>query len=1300
MIQCTWKRKISASVILAMGLSLFSNLFTAPSASALALPAMGPELVVNPGFELVSGTLPSNWTPHTQTGLTYELSTSQFVSGSRSVKLTDASSTTAADIVSQLIYYSPGTTYKASVKVKVDAGEGAMIVRYYKADNSSTTQKGAFKSAAAGWQTIEITDTPPADTVYMKILLVIPSSAVTGTAYFDDVTLKTNELLLNPSFEKVSGTRPTDWTATDHGQSTSIASSTSSYAHGNKSLRLTDTSATNAYSMKSASIPVVSGKSYTASVKANALSGTGKLILRFISSSSQPTMEASSSATGSWQNLTVSGVPPVGTTHVQMELATPGTGTADVYYDQASLTAADVWPNEPEPAMIRSFEPADDFVTTQNPPDFGWPNVTATDVYELQVATDSAFNNIAYQKNDIAINYYNFPNTFTDGQSYYWRVRFHNASGWSVWSEARKFRIDPDAVPFAVPPVSQLLSSVSTSHPRVLTNAGDLTAFRARHTGAGATTYNNILSKVNLNDTSLPGNPTSSDGILTYTTTETGKMLNAAFIYLITDDEDYGNYAKSRLLNLSTWDTESGPTHYDSNDQVHRDITRKSAMTYDWIYDLLSTQEKVTALTMIHDRATTIVEDVLNNVPITKLPLDSHGWTVYAYLGIIATALLHDNITVNGKVVSADAQDWFSRVVPAYINLMPPWGEEDGGWGNGVGYWQWSTIDGKWMMDVIYKATGFNMYQKAFVRNESWFPLYVYPAGQTSGVFGDDINKMSRDVVNTSIMRNAQMFQNQVMQWYSKTTAYAKDDVHSYLYEDTALTARPPVELPTAKYFDFIGTVAMHSNLYDPKRISAYFKSSPYGSLNHSHSDQNALIINAFGEELAVDGGFYDDYGGEYYQKYAKQTFAKNAITYDGKKGQKIFDMKASGKITGFATNKDFDAAVGDATAAYNTDPTNNIGLDLAQRSVIYVKPGAFVVIDNLDARKTGGSELEYWLHADTNLTLDSVNKTATITKNNAAMKVNLYYPNLTAIPVTDQAIDATNTVRTPGGSFTGRVRKHGGFKTSATNEATIVSTYVPYRAGTLPETVTSTDYTTYRKLQFNNGTEVYIRKALSGSVTAGNIQFNGIAAVVKGDSILLVGGTQLIKDSITRISSTQPATIALSGDELSITGTQDAQVTLYKSGVTTVLDESYRSLAQGGTVAQVVNERGVHWTQSGSTLTVTVEPGQHHLRLSNVAAPAPSTSTTLTVVINGATTNVPLTTYKDGEGGVAGWGTFTGGQNFEILEAPPGLVFDGIGGVPPVIGGVNPVMYLWWNTKVIVPNATTPGTLRLKTAN
>ncbi|UKS28538.1 DUF4962 domain-containing protein [Paenibacillus sp. HWE-109] len=1315
MVNRIWQRKMAITIVFVMGLSLIMNLFSFQiSWASGSNSVMGPELVVNPGFEQVSGSMPANWISYFATApdVSVESVTGQVVEGTRSVKLTDNSTTDGAGIRSQRIAYSPGTSYTASVQAKVDAGAFSILIRYFDADNSNYFfQKGKTVNAASGWQTLTVTDTPPANTVYLEMVLIIPSTPGTGSAYVDAASLKTTELLQNPSFEAVTASRPNIWTAVDHGLASSIGTVTNAVylTHGKKSVRISDSSATDGYSLKSAPTPIVSGKTYTVSVQANAQAGSGHLYMNFFGSYGQQSVAAQTTGTRGWEPLTVSAEPPAGTTDVQMELATLGAEAADVYFDQASLSAADLtptptptvspsptpppsgqvqWPTVIDP-VSRHFQPGDHNVTTQNPPDFGWPAIANADLFELQVATDGAFNNIAYQKNDININYYNFPSSFIAGQSYFWRVRFHKTAGWSNWSDVRQFRIDADPVPFPVPPVSQLLDQVPSVHPRILTDSSKLSAFRARKDGDGKATYQKILSKINLSVPLTPEPTVAGVDALTKSTTETSKMMDAAFVYLITGDASYGNFARSRLLNLATWNP-NGVTSYSANDQAHRDIAYKSAIVYDWINDLLSPKDKEDALSMILTRAQTIADDVLyDDYPITTSPYDSHGWTANGYLGIIAISLLNDDITVNGTVASTKARQWFNAVVPEYINLLPPWGGEDGGWGQGVGYWNWSSGSNKEFMDVLYAATGFNLYQKAFSRNESWYGLYMLPVGQKSGEFGDDINIIAPAYTASNMTRNAQMFQNPVMQWYAQTSPYNADNLFTYLYADGSLTPRPPVEMPTAKYFNYVGLVAMHSSLYDPQRTSLYFRSSSYGSYVHSHADQNSFVINAFGEELAVDGGFHDTWGTPYWGQYTRQSFAKNAITYDGKKGQKDGALQASGQITGFATNKDFDAAVGDAKTAYNLEPAKS-GLDQAQRSIIYVKPGAFVVVDNLKAREPGGSSFEYWLHADTNMTLDADQNGATIIQNKAALKVKLYYPNLTA-SITDKYIDGNGVEQFPASGFTGRKRVHAEFTTPKTSYATIVSTYVPYKTDSTPDNIVTEDHGTYRKLHWSDGTDVYVRNTESGVVDTGSIQFDGIAASVKGNSILLVGGTKLVKNGVTMIDSTQTATVALSGDELSITGTKAGQVSLQSSGVTTVLDESYRSIPKGGSVTEAVYARGVQWDTSGGLLTLNVEAGSHQLRLSNVPAPAPMAPVSLPVEINGVASTVTLAAYGNGHGGVSSWGTLSNTAGlYEVLQAPDGLIFE-------KIGGPQPTMYLGANAKVITNGSA--GTLKLRSA-
>jgi hypothetical protein len=136
----------------------------------------------------------------------------------------------------------------------------------------------------------------------------------------------------------------------------------------------------------------------------------------------------------------------------------------------------------------------------------------------------------------------------------------------------------------------------------------------------------------------------------------------------------------------------------------------------------------------------------------------------------------------------------------------------------------------------------------------------------------------------------------------------------------------------------------MHSDLADPMRVSVYFRSSPYGAYNHSHADQNSFVINASGERLAIASGYYDDYRTPHWSNWYKTTRAKNAITYDGGKGQGPDGKQFSGEIRSFRTTTGYDYAVGHAEKAYGG------ALTKAQRSLVYLRPGTVIVYDSLAA--------------------------------------------------------------------------------------------------------------------------------------------------------------------------------------------------------------------------------------------------------------------------------------------------------------------------------------------------------------
>jgi hypothetical protein len=187
--------------------------------------------------------------------------------------------------------------------------------------------------------------------------------------------------------------------------------------------------------------------------------------------------------------------------------------------------------------------------------------------------------------------------------------------------------------------------------------------------------------------------------------------------------------------------------------------------------------------------------------------------------------------------------------------------------------------------------------------------------------------------------------------WYADKLA-ATEDALSVLeapYPMPVTATRRKIPPSNASWFPGIGWVALHSDIGARGDTSFYFKSSPFGAFNHSHGDQNGLLLNVGGQPLLVNAGWYDWYGSPRWTGWYRQTRAHNAITFDGGKGQLVGgyreQLQHNGRITAFSTRPAYDYAEGDATPAYGGQLTQ------ARRQVVYLHgPGAIVVRDTLAA--------------------------------------------------------------------------------------------------------------------------------------------------------------------------------------------------------------------------------------------------------------------------------------------------------------------------------------------------------------
>ena len=591
------------------------------------------------------------------------------------------------------------------------------------------------------------------------------------------------------------------------------------------------------------------------------------------------------------------------------------------------------WISEvPMSASPVAARPADCALVEQTPPDFSWPDHDRQARYTVTLTyPDGTARSLAAPQNWI-----NWDEALPPGD-YTWRVRLE--SGATVLdSKARRFTVSAAAVPFVVPPADVLFSrAVAKPHPRALPDPATAQAMLAERQAGLALLYARVDAGLSL---PLPAEPAAGtpEEITTLAAAESRRMLEAVLAWLATRNEAYFAEALRRVLNLAAWDPR-GSTSYAASDLAAREITWGLALAYDWLHARLDENQKSLVRAPILARGSDMYNDLIGaRARVATYPYDSHGNTTLTTLALVCVLLAGD---------IPEAYNGLAKTLPLALHWTSPWGGEDGGYANGTAYSVWDTASRLLPWYALRWAVGVDVGQKAWVRNYARTLVYFMPPGATMGMFGDGA-ELPLDPANHGALARAYaaFAPGGLARWYA---AQLPGDDPGMLVRILAPLADPgpaplPAGTPDGEVFPSIGWAAMHSSLADPARTSVYFKSSRFASYNHSHADQNSLVVAAGGVPLALDSGHFDGYKTPHWWQWYKQTRAHNAITYDGGQGQLVYELNGygPGSVTRFEHTAGHDIVQGDATAAYGG------ALSDARRSVLYLRPGRILVYDRL----------------------------------------------------------------------------------------------------------------------------------------------------------------------------------------------------------------------------------------------------------------------------------------------------------------------------------------------------------------
>ncbi len=624
------------------------------------------------------------------------------------------------------------------------------------------------------------------------------------------------------------------------------------------------------------------------------------------------------------------------------------------------------------------YSPVSDTLITENPPRFTWlPTLEESALYVLRVSKDANYNSAdTWVFEGISLNFFTPDTTFAAGD-YVWSYAVWSADTGkpvSNWSSDRSFSINADLAQTPLPSRAQRFTNSNKDHPRLWLNKDRIATFKKNLAQDPAhCTWDVFYSKsvrpwmdreVMKEPAGYPDHKRVAS-VWRQTYIDLQELIYAirhlAVGGRITEDAQLTSRAKDWLLEAASWEP-SGTTSRSYTDEWAFRVNGALAWGYDWLYDELSPEQRDQVRTALLIRTRETADHIIKHANIQLFPFDSHAVRAVSAVLIPASIALLDD--------EPEAEGWLNYAIEFLSTVYSPWGDAQGGWAEGPHYWMTGMAYLIDAVNLLNGYTGIDLYQRPFFQHTGDFPLYTKAPDTRRATFGDD--STMGDLPSLKIGYNLRQFAgvtgNGAYQWYydeikrndpgTEMAFYnygwwdLNFDELAYRTDFPIIEAQPPAQDDTLRWFKGVGWVAIQTSMDDPQNhLQFVMKSSRYGSISHSHGDQNAFCLAGFGEDLAIQSGHYVAFNSTMHQKWRRQTRSKNAILIDGK-GQyaekdKALAMRSCGHIVTAEQREDHIYIQGDATAAYQS-LTPEVSSVL--RDVYFVNDSYFVIVDAIDA--------------------------------------------------------------------------------------------------------------------------------------------------------------------------------------------------------------------------------------------------------------------------------------------------------------------------------------------------------------
>jgi hypothetical protein len=410
-----------------------------------------------------------------------------------------------------------------------------------------------------------------------------------------------------------------------------------------------------------------------------------------------------------------------------------------------------------------------------------------------------------------------------------------------------------------------------------------------------------------------------------------------SIVYAVSGDKAAGEAARKALLQIAAWPSFVHPHILNQGQFTYWPAGLALidfAVGYDFVYDLLSPQERQTVADALFTKG--ITEIFKEYVRDNRVSSNTSNWISHVTGGGILCAL-----AIGREYPAAALEPYLTGMMLKLKEFIAASFDPDGYYGEGYYYHNFAMQSLSHTLPALEKS--FAMAPSADVMNSFLYLLYQQD-NETGRIY--EFGDAHDDLIPSSMSNFAYVLARDGdprLRWL-----YGQRPGNNYLdllFSSPAGASEPPRSLPLSKRLRGVGSTILRSG-FEHDDFALIFKCGPF--FNHQHFDQGSFFLADRGELFIDECGNSNYYEDPWYPRLYIQAGGHDCLLTDGQvESQRPGDFRHD--VSGwqaYARTTDFLEFAGGAFLSTELAPVYKGRWRSLSRSLLYLRPRTLLIID------------------------------------------------------------------------------------------------------------------------------------------------------------------------------------------------------------------------------------------------------------------------------------------------------------------------------------------------------------------